>query len=136
MKLLIKQRGFSWTDTYDVYDEYGNPKYFVKGEFLSIGHKIHIYRHDTGEEVGMVREKLMTVMPRFELIVEGRTLGSIQKRFSLFKPKYEIDYNDWRVEGDFLEWDYDVCQECCPIMHQERALSLGGHVCDRLCLPG
>ena len=74
---------------------------FVEGEFLSIGHKIHIYRHDTGEEVGMVREKLMTVMPRFELIVEGRTLGSIQKRFSLFKPKYEIDYNDWRVEGDF-----------------------------------
>ena len=117
MRLLIKQRVFSWTDTYDVYDENGTPKYFVKGEFLSIGHKIHIYRHDTGEEVGMVREKLMTVMPRFELIVEGRTLGSIQKRFSLFKPKYEIDYNDWRVEGDFLEWDYDVRQECCPIMH-------------------
>ena len=86
MKLLIKQRVFSWTDTYDVYDEYGNPKYFVKGEFLSIGHKIHIYRHDTGEEVGMVREKLMTVMPRFELIAGGRALGSIQKRFALFKP--------------------------------------------------
>ena len=92
MKLLIKQRVFSWTDTYDVYDEYGNPKYFVKGEFLSIGHKIHIYRHDTGEEVGMVREKLMTVMPRFELIAGGRALGSIQKRFALFKPKYVIDY--------------------------------------------
>ena len=58
MKLLIKQRVFSWTDTYDVYDEYGNPKYFVKGEFLSIGHKIHIYRHDTGEDVGMVKERL------------------------------------------------------------------------------
>lgn len=117
MKLLIKQRVFSWTDTYDVYDENGTPQYFVKGEFLSIGHKIHIYRHDTGEEVGMVREKLMTVMPRFELTAGGRALGNIQKRFALFKPKYEIDYNDWRVEGDFLEWDYDVYQECCPIMH-------------------
>ena len=29
MKLLIKQRVFSWTDTYDVYDEYDEPKYFV-----------------------------------------------------------------------------------------------------------
>lgn len=58
MKLLIKQRVFSWTDTYDVYDEYGNPKYFVKGEFLSIGHKIHIYRHDTGLSVIEIAESV------------------------------------------------------------------------------
>lgn len=37
MKLLIKQRVFSWTDTYDVYDEDGNPKYFVKAEFFCSG---------------------------------------------------------------------------------------------------
>ena len=29
MRLLIKQRVFSWTDTYDVYDENENAKYFV-----------------------------------------------------------------------------------------------------------
>ena len=34
MKLLIKQRVFSWTDTYDVYDEYDEPKYFVKAEMF------------------------------------------------------------------------------------------------------
>ena len=34
MQLLIKQRVFSWTDTYDVYDEKEEPKYFVKAEFL------------------------------------------------------------------------------------------------------
>ena len=37
MQLLIKQRVFSWTDTYDVYDEHENPKYFVKAEFLRWG---------------------------------------------------------------------------------------------------
>lgn len=26
MKLLIKQRVFAWSDSYDVYDEYGNPE--------------------------------------------------------------------------------------------------------------
>ena len=26
MRLMIKQRVFAWTDTYDIYDEYGNPK--------------------------------------------------------------------------------------------------------------
>ncbi|MFQ7549356.1 MAG: LURP-one-related/scramblase family protein [Blautia marasmi] len=125
MKLLIKQRVFSWTDTYDVYDENGTPKYFVKGEFLSIGHKIHIYRHDTGEEVGMVREKLMTVMPRFELITGGRVLGSIQKRFALFKPKYEIDYNDWRVEGTFWNGTMMSIRNAVPSCISGRSLSIG-----------
>ena len=37
MQLLIKQRVFSWTDTYDVYDEKEEPKYFVKAEFLHWG---------------------------------------------------------------------------------------------------
>ena len=40
MKLLIRQRVFSWTDSYDVYDENGNAKYFVKAEFLSLGHRL------------------------------------------------------------------------------------------------
>ena len=42
MKLLIKQRVFSWTDTYDVYDENGGKKYFVKAEFLTLGHRLHV----------------------------------------------------------------------------------------------
>lgn len=37
MKLLIKQRVFSWTDTYDVYDENEMPKYFVKSDFFPLG---------------------------------------------------------------------------------------------------
>ena len=41
MQLLIKQRVFSWTDTYDVYDEKEEPKYFVKAEFFALGHQIH-----------------------------------------------------------------------------------------------
>lgn len=43
MRLLIKQRVFSWTDSYDVYDENENAKYFVKAEFFSLGHQLHIY---------------------------------------------------------------------------------------------
>ena len=34
MKLLIKQRVFSWSDSYDVYDEYGNGKrYYMAKDF-------------------------------------------------------------------------------------------------------
>ena len=43
MRLLIKQRVFSWSDTYDVYDEFENVRYFVKGEVFSLGHCLHVY---------------------------------------------------------------------------------------------
>ena len=53
MRLLIKQRVFSWTDSYDVYDENENAKYFVKAEFFSLGHQLHIYdRND--RELGVI----------------------------------------------------------------------------------
>ena len=42
MKLLFRQRFFSWFDSYDIYDEFGNTVYVVKGQ-LSWGHKLVIY---------------------------------------------------------------------------------------------
>ena len=51
MKLLFKQRLFSWFDSYDIYDEAGNTAYVVKGQ-LSWGHKLVIY-DAYGNEVGM-----------------------------------------------------------------------------------
>ena len=121
MKLLIKQRVFSWTDSYDVYDENGNVKYFVKAEFLSLGPQLHVYDRNRNE-IGVIHQKILTLLPAFEIEVGGRTIGTIQKQFSLFTPKYEIDYNGWRVEGDFLGWDYDVFSGCSPIVHISKKL--------------
>ena len=39
MQLYIKQRIFSWTDSYDVYDETGEPRYEVRAEFFLLGIK-------------------------------------------------------------------------------------------------
>ena len=102
MKLLVKQRAFSWTDSYDVYDENENAKYFVKAEFLSLGHRLHVYDM-AGNELGLIKEKVMSLLPVFEIEVNGQTLGRIEKRFTLFRPKYDVEFNGWHVEGD--SWD-------------------------------
>lgn len=121
MKLLIKQRVFSWTDTYDVYDENGNVKYFVRAEFLALGHRLHVY--DVSQhEVGVIRQKLMVLLPTFEIEVGGVVRGRIEKQFTLFRPKYEVDFNGWRAEGDFLGWDYDVYAGCSAVIHISKQL--------------
>lgn len=121
MKLLIKQRVFSWTDSYDIYDESGNVKYFVKAKLLSLGHQLHVY--DTnGNEIGMIKQKLLTFLPAFDIEIDGVTRGRIQKQITLFSPKYQIDFNGWRVEGDFLGWDYVVYSGCSSIMRISKQL--------------
>lgn len=49
MKLLFKQRIFSWLDSYDIYDENGDTVYTVKGQ-LSLGHKLFIYNSLTQDK--------------------------------------------------------------------------------------
>ena len=122
MELRIKQRIFSWTDSYDVYDETGAAKYFIKAEFFSFGHQIHIYDKRTGQELGSVHQKLFALLPTFELVMGGRTVGMIRKRFTLFRQSYEVEYRGWNVEGDFLGWDYEVVQGNLPIMSISKQL--------------
>ena len=106
MKLLFKQRPFSWFDSYDIYDEAGNTMFVVKGQ-LSWGHLLKIY-DASGNEIGYIKEKIFTWLPKFEMYIGETYVGSISKEFSFFKPKFNIDYNGWYVEGDWSEWDYAI----------------------------
>ena len=106
MKLLFRQRIFSWFDSYDIYDENGNTVFVVKGQ-LAWGHCLKIC-DPQGHELGLVKEKIITLLPKFELYEGGRYIGRISKKLSLFSPKFSIDFNGWTVEGNFLEWDYTI----------------------------
>lgn len=106
MKLLFKQRFFSWFDSYDIYDEAGKTVFVVKGE-LSWGHLLRIYDAN-GREVGCVKERVLTWLPKFEMYIGGQYEGCISKEFSFFTPKFNIEYNGWHVEGDWFEWDYSI----------------------------
>ena len=127
MKLLVKQRVFSWTDSYDVYDENENAKYFVKAEFLSLGHRLHVYDM-AGNELGLIKEKVMSLLPVFEIEVNGQTLGRIEKRFTLFRPKYDVEFNGWHVEGDFMGWNYDIYEACRSTLFPYTTLFRSGEI--------
>jgi uncharacterized protein YxjI len=110
MELRIKQRVFSWSDTYDVFDESGEARYYVRAEVFSFGHQIHVYDKRSGEEVGSIHQKLLTFLPQFEIVIGGRTVGTIRKEFSFLRPRYHVDFRGWDAEGDFLNWEYYVSQ--------------------------
>lgn len=106
MRLLFKQRMFSWFDSYDIYSEQGDKMYVVKGQ-LAWGHCLKIF-DAFGEELGMVKQRVLTFLPKFEIYDRNGYVGCIKKEFSFFIPKYDIDFNGWHVEGDMFEWDYRI----------------------------
>ena len=110
MRLWFKQRFFSWVDSYDIYDEDGNTVYTVEGQ-LAWGHCLHILDAN-GRHIGTVKERVFTLLPKFEMYIGEEYVGSIQKEFSFFIPRYDIDCNGWQVEGNFMEWDYTVRTGC------------------------
>ena len=106
MKLLFKQRFFSWFDSYDIYNEAGQTVYQVRGQ-LSLGHCLNIY--DASRcKIGTVRERILTFLPKFEMYLGDRYIGCISKEFTFFHPKFNIDCNGWTVNGDWFEWDYQI----------------------------
>ena len=106
MKMLFKQRLFSWFDSYDIYDEMGNTLFTVQGK-LAWGHCLEI-SDSQGHTIGTVKEEILTFLPRFALYANGTYIGEIKKEFTFFKPLFTLNCNGWQVEGDFWEWDYRV----------------------------
>ncbi len=106
MKLLFKQRLFSWFDSYDIYNEAEETIFTVKGK-LSWGHCLKIY-DAAGSEIGTVKEVVLTLLPKFELYLGDTYVGCISKELSFLKPKYNIDCNGWHMVGDFMRWNYSI----------------------------
>lgn len=106
MKLLFKQRFFSWFDSYNIFDTNGDTVYTVEGK-LAWGHKLHILNRN-GEHIATVKQVMLTMMPKFDFYINDNLIGSIKKKFNFLKPRFETDFNGWNITGNFMEWDYNI----------------------------
>ena len=106
MKLLFRQRFFSWFDSYDVFDEEGRTVYTVQGK-LAWGHRLGIYDAHGGH-LGTVKQEVLTFLPRFRLYAGEQLVGEVWKEFTFFRPSFKMDVRGWHIAGDILEWDYYI----------------------------
>lgn len=115
MKLYMKQKVFSWADTFTVKDACGEDKYFIKGEVFSWGKKLHVCDR-LNREVAFIRQKLWTFLPRYMVSVDGADVAEIVKEWTFLRPKYSILGPGWEVNGNFWEHDYEITENGRPIV--------------------
>ena len=70
--------------------------------------KLAEYLDKNGNEISMVKQKILSLFPTSYICINDEIVGTIKRKFSFFKPKYDIDYKDWEIDGNFFEWDYTV----------------------------
>ena len=115
MKLYIREKVFSWGDRFTVKDEWGQDKYVVEGEVFSWGKKLHVYDMQ-GNEAAFIRQEIWSFLPTYSVFREGRQVAEIRKEISFFLPLYSVEGLDWEVSGSFLEHDYEITKDGCPVV--------------------
>lgn len=114
MKLYVKQKIFSWADTFSVYDGAENEVYLVKGALFSFGKKLTVY--DTrGNELCRIEQEIFRFRPRYHVIKGDDIVATVVKEFSMFRPYYTVEGPEWEIEGDFFSHDYEITSGGRPI---------------------
>lgn len=107
MKFYIKQRLFSWNDSFSVYDSMENELFTVEGALFSFGKKLTICDRN-GSELYRIEQELFRFRPRYHIVKNGEIVATVVKEFSLFTPFYTVEGPGWEIQGDFFDHDYDI----------------------------
>ena len=125
-QLQIRQRVVSFRPTYDIYDSNGQAKYFVKAAFMEGPYRTRLFDKATGRELGYIRENVFRLLREYEIYIGGNYMGKIKKQFEIGYPRYNIDYKGWRLEGDYMRWNYNIYEGARLVVSIEKKLLAWG----------
>lgn len=107
MKYYIKEKVFTFKDKFYVKNEREEDCFYVEGELISFGKKLHIF-DTTGTELALVHRKVLSLLPCFRVYVGENQVAEIIKEIAFFRNKYTIKGLDWEVEGNIYDHDYAI----------------------------
>lgn len=112
MRYQIRQRVFSFGDSFTIKDEYGNERFEVQGKIFSFGSKLRIYDM-TGEELVYIEQEVFHLLPKYNIYLRGKYSASIKKELSFFKPRFIIEsiMGDYYVEGDIFSHEFQIIKD-------------------------
>ena len=121
MKYYVKQKVFSFRDSFTIKDIDQNDIYQVQGKFMSITNKLQLLNMQ-GDEVLRSQKKLFKIFPLYQIFTpEGDLLASIQKKFAI-TPKFDVQMGnlELRVEGSFFAHSFGIYKEDAIIASIEK----------------
>ncbi len=118
-KFYLKQKAFSLTDRYKVFDENQNVAFHCEGHFLSFTHRMDFFETTANHHLFTIKKQLFTFLPVYHLTdASGKTVATVKKRFTLLKHKLEIesDFGQYVIEGDYFAHTFTISAGGGPVV--------------------
>jgi uncharacterized protein YxjI len=112
MKYQVKQKIFSFGDSFTIKNEYGDDVYLVRGKVFSLGKKLTIDDLN-GNELVYIEQKLLKLLPQYTIYMEGSAIATVKKEFSVFTPRFNIesDMGEYKIEGDVFSHEFVILKD-------------------------
>ena len=108
-QLYMKQKVFSLSGKFTVTDMEQQDVYYIEGSFLQIP-KTFTIMDPARKEIALFTKKVLSLLPKFFVEVDGREVLTIKKEFSFFKARYTIDAAGVEVRGNWWDMNFEVLQ--------------------------
>lgn len=109
-RLNVTQKLISAREQYKVSDEAGYPVYEAEGSLLQVPKRFTI-RDIGGTKLATLKRQPISIFPKFNLEIDGQHIITIQKEFSILKPKYRIEGMGVQVKGDIWNMSFDIIKD-------------------------
>ncbi|HBG32863.1 MAG TPA: hypothetical protein DEG42_04530 [Acholeplasmataceae bacterium] len=107
----MKQKVFSITDKYKIYDENQNVVFHCEGKLFSISARMKFIESSTENVVYLFRRKVLSFMPTYFIHdLEDKQIAQVGRKFTFLKPKLEIDsdFGHYTVEGNYFQLNFTI----------------------------
>lgn len=106
-RFFLQRKLMTFADRYAIRDEQGEDVYTARGQWMSLGKKIHVTDRD-GKEVGFLHRKLGTLRPQYLIEIPGLPEFTVVRELVFLRIQYSIHIMDWTVEGDVFHHDFSI----------------------------
>ncbi len=109
MKYIIRQKIFTLTDKFCIKDEFDNERFYVNSEIFTIGKKLYLM-DNAGKALYFIKQKLFNFLPVYEIYQDELLFASLKKKFTILKPKIDIDQNGtpYFISGDLWSHEFTI----------------------------
>lgn len=107
---FVKQKVWAVPDKFIIKNEYEEPVFYVKGKLFTFGKRLS-FRDLEGNELVGIKQKVISLLPRYRIYRDNKLYASVKKKLTLLKDKYIIDVpgpDDYLVAGNIFKTDYVI----------------------------
>jgi uncharacterized protein YxjI len=110
MRFTLKQKWLAFGDDYLVHDESGRHVYTIDGKAFTLLREKLALLDAQGKEVALIRERLVSLTPSYDIVRDGRLLAVVKKDLvNVFRVGFSVDVpgpHDLEAKGNLIDREY------------------------------